>query len=284
MTPVEDLLNSKNITYRIQGRDFLIKCLNPEHEDSNPSMRVDKDTGIFNCFSCGFGGNIYSHFGVLSNNLNLKLTMLKSKLKKVREDQLGLDPIEGAVPYSTSFRGISAATLKLFKAQTTTEVASLDSRIIFPITDVSGKTVVYIARHVLSQANPRYLIYPKSTKVPLFPVKMPKGTKSIVLVEGIFDLLNCYDKGLKNVVCTFGTQTLKADIESKLLFFKAQGIYKVYLMFDGDNAGREAMQELKPQLEKQNFTVDIIKLKDGVDPGNLSQEDINEIIEYTKEK
>ena len=60
---VEDLLLSKDIQYIPKGKDFVIRCLNPEHEDRNPSMRIDQVTGIFNCFSCEYKGNIFTHFG-----------------------------------------------------------------------------------------------------------------------------------------------------------------------------------------------------------------------------
>ena len=52
-----DLLTEKGIDFKVQGNDAVIKCLNPEHDDTNPSMRVDKITGVFHCFSCGFKGN-----------------------------------------------------------------------------------------------------------------------------------------------------------------------------------------------------------------------------------
>ena len=42
---VEDLLLSKDIQYIPKGKDFVIRCLNPEHEDRNPSMRIDHVTG-----------------------------------------------------------------------------------------------------------------------------------------------------------------------------------------------------------------------------------------------
>ena len=45
---VEDLLISKNIPYIPKGKDFVVQCLNPEHKDRNPSMRIDQITGIFN--------------------------------------------------------------------------------------------------------------------------------------------------------------------------------------------------------------------------------------------
>ena len=43
---VEELLQEKNLNFKVSGRDLLVKCLNPEHEDSNPSMRIDNITGI----------------------------------------------------------------------------------------------------------------------------------------------------------------------------------------------------------------------------------------------
>ena len=51
MTPVEELLVAKDIPYKVSGKDVVIKCLNPDHDDSNPSMRVDRHMGMFNCFA-----------------------------------------------------------------------------------------------------------------------------------------------------------------------------------------------------------------------------------------
>ena len=38
----EELLIEKGITYRLSGQDAVISCLNPEHDDTKPSKRVDK--------------------------------------------------------------------------------------------------------------------------------------------------------------------------------------------------------------------------------------------------
>lgn len=35
-------------------------CLCPFHDDTNPSMSIDGTRGIFKCFSCGEGGNIFT--------------------------------------------------------------------------------------------------------------------------------------------------------------------------------------------------------------------------------
>ena len=59
---VEELLQERKIDYKLSPADAIVKCLNPEHDDSNPSMRIDRITGVFNCFSCGFKGNLFNHF------------------------------------------------------------------------------------------------------------------------------------------------------------------------------------------------------------------------------
>jgi DNA primase len=135
---------------------------------------------------------------------------------------------------------------------------------------------------MLSNGNPRYVNYPSKVQMPVFPVRLPAANKSLVLVEGIFDMLNLYDKGLKNVVCTFGTNTLQNDTKLKLLPFKAQGVSHIYILFDGDDAGERAAQTLKPLIEECEFIVEIIKLPDGTDPGELDQADIESISEYIK--
>ena len=48
----EDLLKEKGIPYQLSGKDVKIICLNPEHDDTNPSLRVDRITGVMHCFSC----------------------------------------------------------------------------------------------------------------------------------------------------------------------------------------------------------------------------------------
>ncbi|WP_459625862.1 CHC2 zinc finger domain-containing protein, partial [Enterobacter hormaechei] len=55
MSRITELLDLKGIEYRDTGGDILIRCLNPDHEDAHPSLRVDPDSGVFHCLSCGFG-------------------------------------------------------------------------------------------------------------------------------------------------------------------------------------------------------------------------------------
>lgn len=278
--PVLELIQKNGLAYTVSGRDYLIGCLNPEHPDSNPSFRVDRVTGVSHCFACGFKTNLFKYYGVFTNPVPMKIAKLKEKLAEIKAYAYNLEVPSGATPYTKAFRGVSAKTLQYFGAFYTYQVEKLVDRIIFPITDVTGRTVVYVGRHTLSNGNPRYVNYPSGVTMPLFPSQLPEFGKSLVIVEGIFDMLNLFDKGLRNVTCAFGTNTLQNNTAQKLLPFKAQGVTHVYLMFDGDEAGEKAMFTLKPLIEECGFIVEIINLPDGTDPGELSQEDVDSTREY----
>lgn len=277
---VQDLLKTKQLAFDISGRDYLIKCLNPEHDDSSPSMRIDKISGIYHCFSCGYKGNLFKHFGLLTNNVGVRVAKLKQKLADVRINFAGQDLPKGATAYNDTYRGISRDTLKHFEAFITLQEEKLLDRICFPIKDIRGKTVVFQARHIHSGGNPRYINYPVGVELPIYPVVYPGKPRTAVFVEGIFDMLNCYDKGLTNVTCCFGTNTLQKDISLKLLPLKTQGIQKIFLLFDGDQPGIDAAEKLKPLIEELEFEVEIIKLPEDMDPGDMNQEYVDSIREY----
>jgi DNA primase len=282
MDPVLDLIQKNGLQFQVSGRDYLIKCLNPEHPDTNPSFRVDRVSGIAHCFSCGFKTNIFKYYGIFSNPIPIKIAKLKEKLQDLKMQTHGVELPAGATPFTKTFRGISQQTLKHFEAFYTNQVEKLQDRIIFPIKDITGKIAVYVARHMLSNGNPRYINYPSKVQMPIFPAQIPAGYKSLVIVEGIFDMLNLYDKGLKNVACAFGTNTLQADTKLKMFPYKAQGISHIYILFDGDDAGEKAAESLKLTLEQLEFIVEIIKLPDGTDPGDLDQLNVQSIAEYIK--
>jgi DNA primase len=63
----------------------------------------------------------------------------------------------------------------------------------------------------------------------------------------------------------------------KLSLLKMQGATGIDIMFDGDEAGRQAAQEIKGLAESMDMAVKIVKLKENQDPGNLTKEQIGEI-------
>jgi len=265
MKQVEKLLLDKDIYYLSSGKDYKIKCLNPEHVDVNPSMRVDQLTGIFNCFSCGYKGNIFSFFNEETDYFEIRKELFKRKLLEKRAENVGLNMPRNAVPFKRDWRGISGETFKHFEAFEHNDTQYL-GRIVFPIRNISGKIVGFNARALSQELQPKYLISPTNSKFPLFPAKVSPISGRIILVEGIFDMLNLWDKGLTNVVCCFGTHKVTKD---KITLLKIQGIKGIDIIFDSDEAGVEAAEKAKKIIEEVEINTRIISLKSG-DPGELT--------------
>ena len=264
---VQDLLDKKDIRYMPKGRDFLVRCINPEHEDRNPSMRVDQITGVFQCFSCEYKGNLFTHFGEKANQLQLKRELLKKRISEKRADSIGLSFPKSAVPYIGNWRNIKPETYKRFEAFNSVDKDHV-SRIVFPVRDMSGRIVAFNGRHT-AQGIPKYMITPAGARMPLFPVVQPiQG--SVVLVEGIFDMINLHDKGLTNAVCCFGTKNINT---AKLSMLKIQGIESVEIFFDGDDAGQQAASKVKEMCEEVELVTRNIHLKD-TDPGALTENQV----------
>ena len=270
---VDELLQEKRIDFKASGQDYVVKCLNPDHEDSNPSMRIDSITGIFNCFSCGFKGNLFTHFGAAANFLEIKRQKLKTSIEEKRSASVGFEFPKGFQPYKGNWRGIQPETYKHFDAFMHHD-SQYNGRIVFPIRDITGKVVAFNGRHMTMTEIPKYLIYPPQAKLPLYPSNAMPIKGKVILVEGIFDMVNLWDKGLKNAICCFGTKNI--DIE-KLSILKMQNIAGVDIMFDGDNAGQDAAEDLKIMAEKVGLIPRNINLGQNIDPGGLAQAKVSSL-------
>jgi DNA primase len=261
---VEELLVSKSLEFTPRGADYLLKCISPDHDDSKPSMRIDRTTGIFHCLSCGFKGNVFSYYGAKSNPVQIRRELFKQKIQLKLAESIGLNKPNDSVSYAGDWRGISKETYEKFGAF---QNAGSDyiGRIIFPVLDVSGRYVAFVGRHTNMMHSPKYMIYPAKAKMPLFPIVTPIQGK-VILVEGLFDMLNLHDKGLPNAVCTFGTRTINKD---KLELLKMQGVEGVDIFFDGDEAGQTAAELVQELATEVGLTHRNIALKEN-DPGSLA--------------
>lgn len=266
---VQQLLEQKKIAYMPSGKDYKICCLNPDHDDKDPSMRIDRLTGIFNCFVCGFKGNLFSYFEEKANFLQIRKELFKRKIHQKLAENVGLEIPANAVPFSREWRGISAETFKHFEAFEHNNPEHI-GRIVFPIRGVSGKILGFNGRALSPETQPKYMITPTESKFPLFPARVKPIQGNVILVEGIFDMLNLFDKGLTNAVCAFGTQKLTKD---KLTLLKVQGISGVDIFFDGDEAGQEATKKAVELIESLEMTTRTIQIKSG-DPGELTAQKV----------
>ena len=273
---VTEILDKHNIPFTVKGQDYVVSCLNPEHEDNNPSMHIDQQEGAFHCFSCGFKGNVFKFFNVDKNWQDVRVSKLRNKIAGIKAASVGLTLPPGAVPYNRHFRDIDKRTLSRYGAFT--QDKDFNGRIVFPLPDITGKIRAFIGRYTDSNAHPKYMIKPSGAELPLFPAIISPINGSIILVEGIFDALNLIDKGLKNAVAVLGANNLQLEVLKAL---KLQGVHTIYTMFDEDEAGRKAGLTVQRLLEEDFIISDDTRLElpDGLDPGDLSATDIKHIKE-----
>lgn len=272
MTPLE-LLEKQSIPYKYSGRDLLVKCMNPDHDDSNPSMRIDSITGVFHCFSCGYRGNLLTRFGVNASLTQLARDKLKDKLETIIIENIGLKMPEKAEFFERPYRGIKADTYAEFEAFSY-EGDEFKNYLVFPIYDITGKISLFQGRNMDPDGKPKYKFYPRKVSLPLFPLmKLNPLQGSVVLVEGIFDMLNLWDKGVKNVLTVFGTQSLD---EEKVKFLRLMGVSKIYVFFDGDEAGQKAAAKAMALIESLGLLTENVRWNE-MDPGSLSQAQVNKL-------
>jgi DNA primase len=281
LTEVEQLLTDKDITFHSKGKDLLVVCLNPEHDDANPSMRIDREGGQFHCLSCGHKGNVFTTFNRYRNIFNSKVASVKKSIREIRKASWsGHEVPQDAFFLNEPFRGIPASIIQDFRAFESVSIG-MEGRVVFPITDNMETIVGFQGRMKQSDAAPKYLMYPAEVSLPWYPSinKIQMVNNSIVLVEGLLDALYLKGKGMTNVVCMFGTKSVKFDnILEYLTPFMLAGMQTVYLMMDGDAAGRKANEHVAKCINhKTDLIVEVIPIADGDDPATLTDAHIEMI-------
>lgn len=118
----------------------------------------------------------------------------------------------------------------------------LRDRLVFPITDASGRVVSFGGR-VLGAGEPKYLNGPES---PVFhKSEMLYGLhqagealrreKRALLVEGYVDVLSLHAAGFRSALATLGTSLTREHTQAL-----KRRVDEVVLLYDGDEAGRRA--------------------------------------------
>jgi DNA primase len=268
---VSELLTKNGIHYTDKGKDVLVRCLSPDHEDRNPSMRIDKTTGIGYCFSCGFKLDLFKHFGVIKNTNSILVSKVKGKIENLYKKEPQQYP-RGTNFVEKPFRGISIETLTKFHSFTC-ELSGWEGRIWFPIQDIFGDIVCFQGRYIGSELTPKYIFYPKHVSPPVFPNGKYSVLGSLIVVEGIFDLLRLWDCGITNVVCSFGL-SVSAKYDKIFEAYKIMGIHTLIPLFDNDTAGNRAIKDFT-KLYKDDFNIKTHELPFGKDPFDLSTNEIN---------
>lgn len=276
MQIVENLLVERKIQYAFSGKDLVIKCLNPEHPDNNPSLRIDRISGIGHCFSCGFKLNIFKYFGIETSHVSILAAEIQNKIDKIYSASRGLDMPDGYSLYNSEYRGIPAHILNKYSAFTHKD---FEDRIVFPLKDRQGSIRVFVGRSIYTDQGKRYIYKPAGISPPFFPHDYKPIHGDIILVEGIFDALNLMAHGFTNAIGVHGVTTIsEKNYKEKISLLKLSGTTRILIMFDNDSAGNENAAELKSLIIRTGVPCDTIDLpRKNIDPGDLTKNELDDL-------
>ncbi len=128
------------------------------------------------------------------------------------------------------------------------------NRVMFPISDVSGKVIAFGGR-VIGDGQPKYLnsadtpIFHKSSNLYAINVAKNEIVKSgtAVVVEGYTDVIALHEAGIRNVVATLGTALGARHVKLLARFAK-----RIVYLFDGDEAGLRAADRAAEFLDRSS--------------------------------
>lgn len=152
-------------------------------------------------------------------------------------------------------------------------------RLMFPIRDHQGELVGYGGRLIQKDDDqPKYLntretaLFSKSAVLYGFyqNSKQIESRKEAIIVEGYIDVTSLSTSNFDYAVAPMGTALTAGQIEQLL----ASGVRKLWVCFDGDNAGKQAanrnidaiMEHYHPALQ-----VMLVKMPEGEDPDSVLQ-------------
>ena len=279
------ILSDKNIPYKKTNNPstILVQCTSGLHEDKDPSLSYHLGKNLFQCWSCGFrgaGAKFLQSIGIVTKvpietKQTFKIEKMRQKINNLlNEGEVRLPAIRHAVEFP--FKGISEETLQDFEVFLTPELG-LEDYVCIPVYQF-GK-LKFIEGRLRLKDPKRSKYYRRPTGVSasqiLFPLDRLEKTKEIILVEGIFDMLNMWQHGFRNVLCIFGTQNFG---QKKIELLDQIGITRAHVMMDGDSAGTRANLTIQKILESNNIQTRVVNLPEGKDPGELSRYELEQIL------
>ncbi len=155
--------------------------------------------------------------------------------------------------------------------QLTTAYSRFRNRVMFPISNESGKVIAFTGRTLSAdeKAGPKYLnspetpIYSKSRV--LFNLDKAKDAirklDYAILVEGQMDCIAVYTAGFHNVIASSGTAF--TEVQARLMGRFSKNIV---VNFDPDTAGAAAAERSLALLISEDFQIKVLTLESGFDP------------------
>lgn len=277
---------------------WLAQRYNIEVEEEKPSPEMEEARSereslyVINEFACDwFVNQMWEH----EEGQTIALSYFKERGFNegvIKQFQLGYNPdsFQAFTDVATDkgYKDKYLLATGLVKQKNDRKYDGYKGRVMFPIQNLSGRTIGFGGRTLKADKNiPKYInspenpIYDKSGS--LYGLYFAKNSiakeDNCYLVEGYTDVISFHQKQIENTVASSGTALTKDQV--RLVSRYTQNITLVY---DGDKAGIKASLRGIDLILEQGMHVKVIMLPDGHDPDSFSKEhDRIEVKEYLDE-
>ena len=147
-----------------------------------------------------------------------------------------------------------------------------NSRVIFPVNNITGETIAFGGRIIRESKLAKYINSPETEFYKkgnmIFNLDKAKDSRSetdeVLIVEGYMDVVSVHSSGVKNVIANSGTALTERQISLIWKFFS-----NPIICLDGDESGQKAAlriaEKLFPLINEKNKIYFSI-MPDGADP------------------
>ena len=241
--------------------------------DQKKDRRFQAYKNIFNDYSNYFHQQLFN-----SNNKEAKEYLFQRGLEKniIEEFKLGYVPWQNNF-YEKLLKKYSEDEINLtglyYKNDKTGKyIDRFNSRIIFPVNNITGDTIAFGGRIIRESKLAKYINSPETEFYKkgnmIFNLDKAKDCRSktneVLIVEGYMDVVTVYSTGIKNVIANSGTALTERQISLIWKFFSDP-----IICLDGDESGQKAALRIAEKLfslinEKNKIFFSI--MPDGTDP------------------
>ena len=241
--------------------------------DKKKDLRFQTYKNIFKNYTNYFHENLFH-----SNSREAMDYLTKRGLKKDTIEKFKL----GYVSWKNSFydellksyseEEINLTGLYYRNDKTGKLIDRFNSRIIFPINNLSGETIAFGGRIIRNGKLAKYInspeteFYKKGSMI--FNLDKAKDlrseTEEVLIVEGYMDVVSVYASGIKNVISNSGTALTERQINLIWKFFA-----NPIICLDGDESGQNAALRIAEKLFpliKDNNKIFFSIMPEGTDP------------------
>ncbi len=241
--------------------------------------------------------NYFHHQLFSSDNKDALEYLLKRGLKKNTIEEFEL----GYVPWKNNFyeellkkyseEEINLTGLHYKNDKTGKYTDRFNSRVIFPVNNITGDTIAFGGRIIRESKLAKYINSPETEFYKkgnmIFNLDKAKNSRSetdeVLIVEGYMDVVSVYSSGVKNVISNSGTALTERQISLIWKFFSSP-----IICLDGDESGQKAAlriaEKLFPLINEKNKIYFSI-MPDGVDPDDyIKQKGKDGLLNLLKEK